>query len=133
MENSVELIYLPCVLCAKLLQSCPTLCDPVDGSLPGSSIHGILQARILERGLPFPFPGISLTQGREYMLAHLPSLHIRNAVSLSSHHSYFCYLLPFSLQLLSTQYSVSQSHEFRGLYKNSRVGPVWESVSLTCK
>ena len=29
-------------------QSCPTLCDPVDCSLPGSSVHGILQARILE-------------------------------------------------------------------------------------
>ena len=33
---------------AKLLQSCPTLCDPVDGSPPGSSVHGILQARLLE-------------------------------------------------------------------------------------
>ena len=33
---------------AKLLQSCPTLCDPMDCSLPGSSVHGILQARILE-------------------------------------------------------------------------------------
>ena len=32
---------------AKLLQSCPTLCDPIDGSLPGSSILGILQARML--------------------------------------------------------------------------------------
>ena len=31
-----------------LAQSCPTLCDPMDGSLPGSSVHGILQARILE-------------------------------------------------------------------------------------
>ena len=31
----------------KLLQSCPTLCDPVDCSLPGSSVHGVLQARIL--------------------------------------------------------------------------------------
>ena len=29
-------------------QSCPTLCDPVDCSLPGSSVHGILQARLLE-------------------------------------------------------------------------------------
>ena len=29
---------------AKLLQSCLTLCDPIDGSPPGSSIHGILQA-----------------------------------------------------------------------------------------
>ena len=33
---------------AKSLQSCPTLCDPVDGSPPGSRIPGILQARILE-------------------------------------------------------------------------------------
>ena len=36
------------VLCAKLLQSCPTLCDPMDCSPPGSSVHRILQARILE-------------------------------------------------------------------------------------
>ena len=33
---------------AKLLQSCPTLCDPRDGSPPGSAIPGILQARTLE-------------------------------------------------------------------------------------
>ena len=32
----------------EVTQSCPTLCDPMDSSLPGSSIHGILQARILE-------------------------------------------------------------------------------------
>ena len=33
---------------AKSLQLCPTLCDPIDGSPPGSSVPGILQARILE-------------------------------------------------------------------------------------
>ena len=33
---------------SEVAQSCPTLCDPMDCSLPGSSIHGILQARILE-------------------------------------------------------------------------------------
>ena len=33
---------------AKSLQSCPTLCDPVGGSPPSSSIPGILQARILK-------------------------------------------------------------------------------------
>ena len=32
----------------KSLQSCPTLCDPIDGSLPGSAIPGVLQARTLE-------------------------------------------------------------------------------------
>ena len=35
---------------AKLLQSCPTLCEPTDGSPPGSPIPGILQARTLEWG-----------------------------------------------------------------------------------
>ena len=34
--------------CVCLSQSCPTLCDPKDCKLPGSSVHGILQARILE-------------------------------------------------------------------------------------
>ena len=33
---------------AKLLQSCPSLCDSMDHSLPASSVHGILQAGILE-------------------------------------------------------------------------------------
>ena len=33
---------------AKSLQSCPTLCDPIDGSPPGSPVPGLLQARILE-------------------------------------------------------------------------------------
>ena len=42
-------------MCAKLLQSCPILCDSMDSSPPGSSVHGILQARRLE-GVPFPTP-----------------------------------------------------------------------------
>ena len=35
---------------SEVTQSCPTLCDPMDRSLPDSSIHGILQARVLEWG-----------------------------------------------------------------------------------
>ena len=35
---------------SEVTQSCPTLCDPMDYSLPGSSIHGIFQARVLEWG-----------------------------------------------------------------------------------
>ena len=35
---------------AKSLQSCPTLCDPIDWSPPGSSVPGVLQARVLEWG-----------------------------------------------------------------------------------
>ena len=42
-------IYIfPAAAAAKSLQSCLTLCDPTDGSLPGSSVPGILQARTLE-------------------------------------------------------------------------------------
>ena len=41
------IFYAECV-CAKLLQSCPVLCIPMDCSPPGSSVHGILQAGILE-------------------------------------------------------------------------------------
>ena len=33
---------------SEVTQSCPTLCDPMDGNLPGSVVHGIFQARILE-------------------------------------------------------------------------------------
>ena len=40
--------YSPTVHACKSLQSCPTLCDPMDSSLPGPSVHRILQARILE-------------------------------------------------------------------------------------
>ena len=40
--------WVACIAAAKSLQSCPTLCDPIDGSPPGSPIPGILQARTLE-------------------------------------------------------------------------------------
>ena len=40
---------------AKSIQSCPTLCDPIDGSPPGSPVPGILQARTLE-WVAFPAP-----------------------------------------------------------------------------
>ena len=59
---------------AKPLQSCLTLCDPMDCSLPGSSVHRILQARILE-WIPcfppggFPNPGIELMSLKSPALA----------------------------------------------------------------
>jgi len=40
--------YAAAAAAAKSLQSCPTLCDPIDGSPPGSTVLGILQARTLE-------------------------------------------------------------------------------------
>ena len=46
-ESKTKSLVQPSVL-AKLLQSCPTLCDPMHCSLPDSSVHWILQARTLE-------------------------------------------------------------------------------------
>ena len=44
----VSLVFNTLSATAKSLQSCPTLCDPTDGSPPGSPVPGILQARVLE-------------------------------------------------------------------------------------
>ena len=60
---------------SEVAQSCPTLCVPMDCSLPGSSIHGIFQARVLEWGaisfsrgssLPGDWTQISHTAGRGF-------------------------------------------------------------------
>ena len=48
MERSTEVQPAGLLAAAKSLQSCPTVCDPIDGSPPGSSVPGILQARTLE-------------------------------------------------------------------------------------
>ena len=42
------LVIAAAAAAAKSLQSCPTLCDPIDGSPPGSPVPGILQAKTLE-------------------------------------------------------------------------------------
>ena len=44
----INCYFLAYTATAKSLQSCPTLCDPIDGSSPGSAVPGILQARTLE-------------------------------------------------------------------------------------
>ena len=48
LASSTECALHNSAAAAKLLQSCPTLCDPIDGSPPGSPVPGILQARTLE-------------------------------------------------------------------------------------
>ena len=59
--------YVP----AKSLQSYLTLCDPIDCSPPGSSIHGILQGRILECVVCVLLQGIFPTQGSNYYVSVL--------------------------------------------------------------
>ena len=57
----------------KSLQSCPTLCNPTDCSLPGSSVHGILQARTVE-WVAMPSSRGSSQPRDQTSISHLPAL-----------------------------------------------------------
>ena len=50
---------------SEVTQSCPTLCNPMDCSLPGFSVHGIFFRQEYWSGLPFPSPGDLLNPGIE--------------------------------------------------------------------
>ena len=74
-----------CCSCSLVAKLCPTLCDPMDYSPPASSVHGILQARILAWENPFSRwifrtqksnPGLLLCRGILYHLSHqgIPSM-----------------------------------------------------------
>ena len=69
--NSKRSIYLNAWNRAQhtIVQSCPTLCDPLDYSLPGSSVHGNSQAKIVE-WVAISFSNIFLTQGLNPSPAH---------------------------------------------------------------
>ena len=56
--------------CSLVTKLCPTLCDPMGCSLPGSSIHGVSQARILEWVTIFLLHGIFSSQGLNLHLLH---------------------------------------------------------------
>ena len=66
-------ILCVCVCECECAQSCATLCNPMDCRLPGSSVHGISQARILE-WLPFPPPGDLPDPGIEPTFLASPAL-----------------------------------------------------------
>ena len=97
-----EVFSLPACMCAQWPQSCLTLCDPMDCNPPGPSVHGILQARILEwvaisfsRGFYQPrdrtvSAASPALQQIVYPLSHLKS--------------------PFSLPILSLKTSLISNH-----------------------
>ena len=98
------LVGLHAAAAAKLLQSCPTLCDPIDGSPPGSTMPLILQARTLEWVAisfyiePFNFSFFSITgQGIDFDYHDIEWF----ALEMSRDHSVFeiasKYCLPLAL------------------------------------
>ena len=79
-----------CYAAAKSLQSCPTLCDPRDGSPPGSSVPGILQARTLEWvAIVVPISEMQ-NQGLEMQIVqdHLQSEYLNSGVLKASSSNY---------------------------------------------
>ena len=69
--RSARVPVICAVFCAESLQLCPAVYDPVDRSPPSSSVHGVLQARTLER-VAMPPPGDLLTQEWNPSLFCLP-------------------------------------------------------------
>ena len=88
---------------SEVTQSCPTLCDPMDCSPPGSSIHGILQARVLE------WVAIAFSTGLpvHHQLLEFTQTHSIESVIPSSHLILCCSLLlspiPPSIRLFSNE------------------------------
>ena len=80
---------------SEVAQSCPTLSDPMDYSLPGSSVHGILQARVLEWGT-IAFSMSPYWGHNSLAYASLPSLISIQYLLWSAHESHLVFLL-FSL------------------------------------
>ena len=64
-----------CVCVRSAAKSCPTLCNPIDNSPPGSCVHGIIQAKYWN-GLPFPSQGIFWTKGSNPHLLCLLHWHV---------------------------------------------------------
>ena len=85
--KSFELCSWFAAAAAKPLQSCPTLCDPIDGSQPGSPIPGILQARTLE-WVAISFSNAWKWKGKVKSLSRVRLLAVQGTLnSLLQHHS----------------------------------------------
>ena len=80
---------------SEVAQSCLTLCDPMDCSLPGSSLHGILQATVLE------WVAISFSRGSSQ-----PRDRTRVSCILGRHFNLWATLQTFPIYLLHTSYSL---------------------------
>ena len=109
----------------EVAQSCPTLSDPMDYSLPGSSVHGIFQARVLEwgaiaslsitnsRSLPKPMSIESVMPSNHLILCHLLLLpSIFTSIRVFSNESFLHMRWP---KYWSFSFSISPCNEHSGL------------------
>ena len=92
----------------SVTQLCPTLCSPMDCSLPGSSVHGILQARILER-VPIPFSSRSSWHRDQTRVSRITGRYLPSEPPRKSN---LYLLLPNSKFIPSPPSSPFSSHKF---------------------
>ena len=90
----IQLSLMYCAVLCLFAQSCLTLCDPMDCSPPGSSVHGIPQARILEWVAMPSSRGIFPTQGSNPVLLHCRQIPYRLSHKRSQRMEWVAY--PFS-------------------------------------
>ena len=81
-------------MCAKSFQLCPTLCDAMDHSLPGFSVHGILQERVLE-WVAMPSSRGSSDPGMEPAFLTSPALPLGFFTTSATWKAHFIFLLSF--------------------------------------
>ena len=107
-----KIIYI--YICIKT-QLCLTLCEPIDGSPPGSSVHGILQARILDWVAMSSSRGSSQPRDRSRSPAvHAHSLHLSHQGSTHTHthtHTHIHMALIDTKFLIDTLYYIPYSKE----------------------
>ena len=114
---------------AKSLQSCPTFCDPMDCNPPGSSAHGILQARILEWiAMPFPSPGDLPDPGVEPTSLMSPALAGRffttNTTWKALRHT--LYLININNSSMALSYFLSISNSEHNLFSLTHLVPEFQ-------
>ena len=90
----------------KVAQSCPTLCDPMDCSLVGFSVHGNFQARVLEWVAISFLQGIFLTQGSNSGLLHCRQTQVQSLrqedpleEGMTTHSNMFAWRSPWTEEL----------------------------------
>ena len=124
-----HLILLWCAcMHATLLQSCPTLCNSMDCRLPGSPVHGILQARILEQ-VAVPSSGDLPNPGIKPMSLTSPALAERFfTTSVTWEALLLWYYYIFMLHVIFWQWWVEWKDSFCGLYPSLLLSCVCVSI-----
>ena len=121
-ENPSE----PLGVWSEVTQSCPTLCDPVGCSLPGSSVHGIFQARVLEWD--------AISQSELFSSLTLGCWQCPKDKLLEEQHSFFCaQSLIFQRRLCSTSWLGRGRRRGPGkerLRKEREIPSVWEKIGI---